>query len=289
MKFFVFVLLAVLVVTSESKRRHHKEKHHDEIVEEEKPKATADEILDQLDLIAQDEKADEENMVVGGFDDQPKAPVDPCANHHCSTGKQCDIDDNGKPTCVCIRKCPDEPDVRRKVCSNFNDTWDSDCELYRMRCLYDDESEHCIKHKYKHVHVDYYGACRDIETCSEEEMQDFPRRMREWLFNVMKDMADRNELSSTYLAMEKEAERSIQHKWVNAVIWKYCDLDTHPHDRSVSRHELFPIRAPLMAMEHCIAPFLDNCDVNDDHHITLLEWGTCLGLEEGEIEDKCPK
>nr|CAD7404936.1 unnamed protein product [Timema cristinae] len=49
---------------------------------------------------------------------------------------------------------------------------------------------------------------------------------------------------------------------------------------SVSRHELFPIRAPLMALEHCIAPFLDSCDVNDDHRITLKEWGKCLQLDE---------
>jgi hypothetical protein len=48
----------------------------------------------------------------------------------------------------------------------------------------------------------------------------------------------------------------------------------------VSRHELFPIRAPLMALEHCIAPFLDSCDVDDDHRITLKEWGKCLEIEE---------
>lgn len=50
--------------------------------------------------------------------------------------------------------------------------------------------------------------------------------------------------------------------------------------RSVSRHELFPIRAPLMALEHCIAPFLNKCDADDDHMITLKEWGKCLELEE---------
>jgi len=49
---------------------------------------------------------------------------------------------------------------------------------------------------------------------------------------------------------------------------------------AVSRHELFPIRAPLMALEHCIAPFLDSCDVDDNHRITLKEWGKCLELPE---------
>ena len=53
-------------------------------------------------------------------------------------------------------------------------------------------------------------------------------------------------------------------------------------NRKVSRHELFPIRAPLMSLEHCIQPFLDNCDVDDDHFITLKEWGNCLQL--GEVQ-----
>ena len=34
-------------------------------------------------------------------------------------------------------------------------------------------------------------------------------------------------------------------KWTNAAVWKWCDLDGHPHDNVVSRHELFPVRAPL--------------------------------------------
>jgi hypothetical protein len=35
-----------------------------------------------------------------------------------------------------------------------------------------------------------------------------------------------------------------------------------------------------MALEHCIAPFLDSCDVDDNHRITLKEWGKCLEIEE---------
>lgn len=118
-------------------------------------------------------------------------------------------------------------------------------------------------------------------------MADFPRRMRDWLFNVMRDLADRRELPAHYMEMEKEAEANLTRRWTNAAIWKWCDLDGHPHDRSVSRHELFPIRAPLMTLEHCIAPFLNNCDSNDNHRITLEEWAKCLELEEDEIEDRC--
>lgn len=113
--------------------------------------------------------------------------------------------------------------------------------------------------------------------------------MRDWLFNVMRELADRKELSAHYLQMEREAERSTSDssRSVTAAVWKWCDLDGHPHDKVVSRHELFPIRAPLMALEHCIAPFLDSCDVDNDHKITLKEWGTCLEIPPQELDDKC--
>jgi hypothetical protein len=31
--------------------------------------------------------------------------------------------------------------------------------------------------------------------------------------------------------MEREAEKDLSRKWANAAIWKFCDLDGHPHDR----------------------------------------------------------
>lgn len=83
-------------------------------------------------------------------------------------------------------------------------------------------------------------------------MLDFPRRMRDWLFNVMRELADRRELSPYYTQLEREAERATNdsRKSVVAAVWKWCDLDESPHDRKVSRHELFPIRAPLMGKFH---------------------------------------
>lgn len=110
--------------------------------------------------------------------------------------------------------------------------------------------------------------------------------MRDWLFNIMRDLAVRHELPEHYMEMEVEAETNMTRRWTNAAIWKWCDLDQE-HDRSVSRHELFPIRAPLMSLEHCIAPFLESCDQDDDHRITLKEWGKCLELDEDEIEERC--
>ncbi|KAG6448182.1 SPARC [Manduca sexta] len=212
---------------------------------------------------------------------------DPCLKVHCSAGRVCEIDEHGEAVCNCIKDCPYETDSRRKVCTNYNETWSSDCEVYRQRCLCLDNSPLCRGPQYHHVQIDYYGTCREMSTCTENEMADFPRRMRDWLFNVMRDMAERSELTPHYLKMEREAESNLTRRWTNAAIWKWCDLDAHDNDRSVSRHELFPIRAPLMALEHCIAPFLDLCDADTDHRITLAEWGKCLQLDEYELEDRC--
>jgi len=214
--------------------------------------------------------------------------VDPCIKIHCGAGRVCKADGTNA-SCVCIPECPEESDPRRKVCTNRNETWSSDCEVYRQRCLCDSNDSQCKGAEFKHIHIDYYGECKDMPECQEDEMNDFPRRMREWLFNVMRDLSERDELAEQFVSLEMEAETNLTKRWANAAVWKWCDLDGHPHDRSVSRHELFPIRAPLMALEHCIAPFLESCDPDDDHRITLKEWGKCLELDEGDMLDNCDK
>jgi hypothetical protein len=55
--------------------------------------------------------------------------------------------------------------------------------------------------------------------------------MRDWLFNIMRDLADRQELTPYYLKMEREAESNLTRRWSNAAVWKWCDLDGHPHDK----------------------------------------------------------
>lgn len=227
------------------------------------------------------------NEILSQADGSENFMDDPCLKVHCSAGRVCEIDEEGEAVCNCIKECPYETDHRRKVCTNHNESWSSDCEVYRQRCLCLDGSELCRGPQYHHVQIEYYGTCREMPECGESEMSDFPRRMRDWLFNIMRDMAERQELSPHYLSMEHEAEANLTRRWTNAAIWKWCDLDAHDNDRFVSRHELFPIRAPLMALEHCIAPFLDQCDADNDHRVTLSEWGRCLQLDEGELEDRC--
>ncbi|XP_067010558.1 SPARC [Anabrus simplex] len=235
-----------------------------------------------------EEKDDDEEMMKDQpVEDNEVVIRDPCLDKHCGAGQVCDINEQGEAECICIPTCPDEADPRRKVCSNHNETWGSDCEVYQMRCWCNHGLESCKGDRYKHVHIEYYGMCREMPECTKDEMADFPRRMRDWLFNIMRDLADRQELSAYYLKMEREAETNLTRRWTNAAIWKWCDLDGHPHDRSVSRHELFPIRAPLVALEHCIAPFLDGCDEDDDHRISLKEWGKCLELDADELNERC--
>lgn len=223
-------------------------------------------------------------------DDIANAPrlVDPCKNVPCGAGRVCQANGN-EPKCICIPECPVETDPRRMVCTNLNETWTSACEVHRQRCLCNSGDPECRGDEIKHVHIDYYGRCREMPDCSEDDLSDFPRRMRDWLFNVMRDLAARNELPKEYLDLEHEAETNITKRWTNAAIWKWCDLDGHPNDNTVSRHELFPIRAPLMALEHCIAPFLETCDPNNDHRISLQEWGNCLELEEDDLTARCAK
>ncbi|XP_026331392.1 SPARC [Hyposmocoma kahamanoa] len=134
---------------------------------------------------------------------------DPCLKVHCSAGRVCEIDEHGDAVCNCIKECPYETDARRKVCTNHNETWSSDCEVYRQRCLCMDGSDACSGPQYHHVQIEYYGECREMPDCTESEMSDFPRRMRDWLFNIMRDMAERRELSHHYLKMEREAEANL--------------------------------------------------------------------------------
>ena len=126
-----------------------------------------------------------------------------------------------------------------------------------------------------------------MKECEENELEDFPRRMREWLFNVMEEMAERSELKPKFSKMHEEAKFDLTQQWRNAAIWKWCELDGKPKDNYVSRHELFPVKAPLKALEHCIGDFLDNCDVDTDNEITFQEWAKCLEIDESEFEANC--
>jgi hypothetical protein len=50
---------------------------------------------------------------------------------------------------------------------------------------------------------------------------------------------------------------------------------------SVNNEELARFVRSLKVLEHCIQPFLDHCDTDNDNKISSDEWGTCLGLDKG--------
>ena len=55
-----------------------------------------------------------------------------------------------------------------------------------------------------------------------------------------------------------------------------------PFCRHVTRRELMYIIASIKPMEHCLVPFLNKCDTDNDNNISLVEWGTCLDVGHGE-------
>uniref|UniRef100_A0A915KLH1 SPARC n=1 Tax=Romanomermis culicivorax TaxID=13658 RepID=A0A915KLH1_ROMCU len=209
----------------------------------------------------------------------------PCHNHPCGWGKECNLK-NGKSKahCDCARGCPDIPthNMNDKVCSNRNQTFDSICHLYRERCLCKRNDPMCTDFSFENLHLEYLGACKELQPCTSNHLQQFSERMVGWLFQVMKDMKKRQELhGEKWLHMLEEAEHDDHLRHVYPVVWKYCDLDRKPHDKAVTHHELIPIIAPVMPMESCIKPFLKSCDSNYDELISLEEWGACLGLNQG--------
>lgn len=38
-------------------------------------------------------------------------------------------------------------------------------------------------------------------------------------------------LSNSFSKIKMPIEKDLTHKWIDAIIWKFCDLDKEPHDR----------------------------------------------------------
>ncbi|KHN71518.1 Sparc [Toxocara canis] len=119
----------------------------------------------------------------------PKIEKNPCEDHVCGWGKECVVDKSGEPTCECISKCPPlDGDPFDQVCSNTNETFPSLCELYRERCLCKRKSRECTNKANAKVHLEYLGACKQLDPCTDELMEQFPARMADWLFQVLQHL-----------------------------------------------------------------------------------------------------
>ncbi|XP_025100196.1 SPARC-like [Pomacea canaliculata] len=212
--------------------------------------------------------------------------TNPCSDKECKRGEICILDSKLTPKCVCIPTCvtPDPSDDRFQVCSKRNITYHSECALDRDHCLCRRQQKGCSIPGATKIRLDYYGPCQQLTPCYERELKEFPVRMREWLYVIMQQLAQRAEIPD-YLELLEEARHEANHS--HAVIWKFCDLDVDPQDRFVTRRELQYTIQSLKAMEHCLLPFLDKCDIDSDSQITLWEWGRCLGIDEAKIIDEC--
>ncbi|OWF52645.1 SPARC-like [Mizuhopecten yessoensis] len=233
----------------------------------------ADEDDDDDDEVALDDETDDTTEQV--------SRENPCNKKQCQRGEDCVIRDD-KPKCVCVQSCSNVNNPRHKVCGSKNTTFDSECHLDREACLCKAKSPECSNPAFKKLKLIYFGACQNLPRCDDVGMSQFPARMEGWLAIIMDVVAARNELG----AYEELLTDSL-HQRINAVLWKFCELDTHPQDRRVSRRELQMVIASLRPMEPCLVPFLNRCDANNDRKISLKEWGSCLGLERNEIVDKC--
>lgn len=241
------------------------------------------------DIDTSENEVDKEGQDEGGY---KRTVQDPCYDMDCGIGHECDIDDDNKPVCICARQCTPEVVDRAKVnvCSTSNVTFDSECEMYRQKCMCGKTGRKgCDNREYAEVELDYFGPCKELGDCEEFEMEEYPRRMREWLYLIMEELDNRDELPKKASKMAKKA-LTMEKKWVIPVVWKFCDLDTDP-DEEINVHELIPISAPLKPMEHCTAKFLGACDEDlngkRDGKISKWEWGRCLGLDTKEMDVLC--
>lgn len=211
-----------------------------------------------------------------------KGLKNPCNTKRCQRGEVCVLDERDA-VCVC-QTCDEARENDGKVCSRDNMTYATECHLDRDHCLCKNKQPGCSQTSRPYVRLDYYSECKELTKCPDDEFDNFPVRMRDWLFRIMTALAYRHELDE-YQELTESAMNDQSH--TDAVIWKFCDLDKDPEDRHVTRRELMYIIASVKPMEHCLVPFLDSCDENDDGTITLVEWGTCLKIGHEAIQDKC--
>jgi len=240
--------------------------------------------------------ADELDNILDEIDEgkgAAKVQQNPCDTKVCGWGKECVVEKHGEAVCECVAKCPAPAyeDPADRVCATNNQTFSSLCDLYRQRCLCKKRGASalgCADPTNAKIHVEYLGECKQLDECTEPLMAQFPERMADWLFQVMKELKKRRELHNLeWEELVTQAEQDDEKRHVYPVIWKFCDLDIKPHDKHVTHHELIPITAPVIPMESCIKPFLERCDADQSGTISIHEWGTCLGLKEGEIQERC--
>ncbi|XP_051928072.1 SPARC isoform X1 [Hippocampus zosterae] len=245
---------------------------------------------------------------IGEFDEAIELEDDvtenPCLQHECKKGKVCEVDDSNTPICVCQdpSTCTPAEGQFEHVCGTDNKTYDTSCHFFAAKCALEGTKK---GHK---LHLDYIGPCKEIEPCLDNELNQFPLRMRDWLKNVLVTLYERDEDNNLLTEKQKlrvkkiyENEKRLKagehtldllahdfvknyNMYIFPVHWQFKQLDQHPADGYLTHSELAPLRAPLIPMEHCTTRFFEECDADDDKYIALEEWAACFGLKEQDVD-----
>jgi len=211
---------------------------------------------------------------------------DRCSMTKCGDGETCILNKDGNAECTCTPLCEDPKDERLMICTKSNQTYITDCEFYQMQCWCRKNDEQCTRKESLTDTIDYFGRCQHIGVCTEFELEVFPKRMTLWLGEILDTLYVRKGLDTKYEILIDEARKmklsNTEKWWRNAVLWEFCELD-RSHDEAVNNEELARFVRSLKVLEHCVQPFLNHCDTDDDGRLTANEWGKCLGLDENDM------
>nr|NP_001027592.1 SPARC precursor [Ciona intestinalis]AAT01212.1 SPARC [Ciona intestinalis] len=266
---------------------------------------TAEDTEEGSDVASEEEEEDDDDET----EDSPVPDVDviqtnPCDLFPCKPGKECYLTKTNKPKCRCIVEC-DSSETDFRVCGTDNNTYTSECELWRTKCIMKQNKAKGVQH----LRLDYYGDCKEIQPCGEHELSEYPTRMRSWIKNIYlqmydeaEDMGGLNEKQRFHgrkLVANRDRLQTYEEHHIDLmsrefqkfyplykypIHWKFGILDVNPTDKYLSKRELEPMRAPLVPLEHCTDTFFSTADANKDHLISLYEWAEALGLQEDDID-----
>jgi len=214
-----------------------------------------------------------------------KKAEDLCANVECESGEYCIVIDN-EALCECYEDCRLPNDDRQKICTSSNKTFESDCHFLRQKCWCNKNERKCTDASIINDKLDYYGTCRYIEHCTQEQSQIFVERLKVWLDEVLHILDEREDLDPKFFNLVKEADalkaKRVEKYWTAGVIYEFCELDKSK-DHSIQKEEIAQLISSIKSLEHCIQPFLDECDNDHDGLISEIEWGKALDLSSDDM------